>query len=97
MVAMSLTPRHFLTNEMIILSFPPSPVSLPSGTEIACSAGSSSETSVLGVGASLVSGGGMGDGEAKKENDIVVGGKGRSDNARIYSVGRKRNGTLVVC
>src|ERR1700722_6994361 len=34
MAAISLTPKHLLTNCIIILSFPPSPVSPESGTEI---------------------------------------------------------------
>lgn len=41
-VAMSLTPRHFFTSWTIILSFPPSPVSPESGTEIGGPGASSS-------------------------------------------------------
>lgn len=45
MLAMSFTPRHFFTNCIIILSFPPSPaVSATSGTVIGGASGAGSST-----------------------------------------------------
>ena len=50
MAAISLTPKHFLSNCMIILSLPPSPVSPESGTEIGSPGASSSIRRVLSIG-----------------------------------------------
>ena len=46
--AISFTPKHFLTSEMIILSLPPSPVSPESGTAGGAAVASSSATTAAG-------------------------------------------------